>query len=131
MPEPSESESDSARAAALRELLGVERWERLEPWAVARVRVRGADVAPSVVVKWAEGGPVQGRDAGWRLRTEVAALRFLRDDVGIGLAPRVIAADAAAGFVVLEDLAPRTALDRLLRSGGPRRPAGRLRPCPR
>ncbi|MEU0809188.1 hypothetical protein [Streptomyces sp. NPDC005970] len=118
MPEPSESESDSARAAALRELLGVERWERLEPWAVARVRVRCADVAPSVVVKWAEGGPVQGRDAGWRLRTEVAALRFLRDDVGIGLAPRVIAADTAAGFVVLEDLAPRTALDRLLRRDG-------------
>lgn len=135
MPDPGTS---AARVAALRNLLAdvystpvaVERWERLEPWAVARVRLRGAAVPPSVVVKWTEGGHVQARTAAWRLRTESAALQFLRDDVGVGLAPRLIAADAAAdvaadvaadaaaGFVVLEDLAPRTALDQLLRRDG-------------
>ncbi|MFI1333997.1 hypothetical protein ACH4U7_28615 [Streptomyces sp. NPDC020845] len=123
MPDPGTS---AARVVALQSLLAdaystpvaVERWERLEPWAVARVRLRGAAVPPSVVVKWTAGGHVQARTAAWRLRTELAALQFLRDDVGVALAPRLIAADVAAGFVVLEDLAPRTALDQLLRRDG-------------
>ncbi|MFD8382620.1 hypothetical protein ACFV2X_29625 [Streptomyces sp. NPDC059679] len=123
MPDPGTS---AARVVALQSLLAdvhsapvaVERWERLEPWAVARVRLRGAAVPPSVVVKWTDGGHVQARTAVWRLRTELAALQFLRDDVGVALAPRLIAADVAAGFVVLEDLAPRTALDQLLRRDG-------------
>jgi aminoglycoside/choline kinase family phosphotransferase len=38
--------------------------------------------------------------------------------MGIGLCPRIIAADMAAGFLVLEDLAPRVCLDQLLRRGG-------------
>ena len=48
----------------------------------------------------------------------VAALRFLSDDLGLALAPRVIAADVSAGFLVLEDLAPRVALDQLIRRDG-------------
>ncbi|NUP36512.1 MAG: phosphotransferase [Streptomyces sp.] len=123
MPDPGTS---AARVVALRSLLAdvysasvaVERWERLEPWAVARVRLRSAAAPPSVVVKWTEGGHVQARTAVWRVRTELAALQFLRDDVGVGLAPRLIAADVAAGHLVLEDLAPRTALDQLLRRDG-------------
>jgi aminoglycoside/choline kinase family phosphotransferase len=60
------------------------------------------------------------------LRTELAALQFLSDDIGTELAPRVIAADTAAGFLVLEDLAPRVSLDQLLRRDGPAAHADRL-----
>ncbi|MFJ8108361.1 hypothetical protein [Streptomyces sp. NPDC096132] len=48
----------------------------------------------------------------------MAALRFLCDDLGLDLAPRVLAADLREGLMVLEDLAPRTALDHLLRRDG-------------
>ena len=41
-------------------------------------------------------------------------MQFLSDDLGLTLAPRVIAADLSAGFLVLEDLAPRMALDQLI-----------------
>ncbi|MEV0624599.1 hypothetical protein [Nonomuraea wenchangensis] len=61
-----------------------------------------------------------------RTRTEVAALRFLADDLGLDLAPRVLAADLDGGLVVLEDLSPRTPLDGLLRADGPAPHAGRL-----
>ena len=96
----------------------VERWERLEPWAVARVLLGGAGAARTVIVKWVRTGPAQARAEPWRLRTELAALQFLSDDLGLALAPRVIAADVPAGFLVLEDLAPRVALDRLIRRDG-------------
>ena len=98
--------------------VAVERWERLEPWAVARVLLRGAGDARTVIVKWVRTGPAQARTEPWRLRTELAALQFLSDDLGLALAPRVIAADVSAGFLVLEDLAPRVALDRLIRRDG-------------
>jgi Phosphotransferase enzyme family len=96
----------------------VERWERLEPWAVARVLLGGAGAARTVIVKWVRTGPARARTEPWRLRTELAALRFLSDDLGLALAPRVIAADVSAGFLVLEDLAPRIALDHLIRRDG-------------
>ncbi|GHE92148.1 hypothetical protein GCM10014715_55700 [Streptomyces spiralis] len=97
----------------------VDRWERLEPWAVARVWVRGAAALPrSVVVKWVPDGQREARAAPWRLRTELAALQFLSEDLEVELAPRVIAADTAARFLVLEDLAPRVSLDQLLRRDG-------------
>lgn len=99
--------------------VAVDRWQPLEPWAVARVRLRSASALPSsVVVKRIPDGHREARTAGWRLRTELAALRFLSEDVGAGLGPRVIAADMASGFLVLEDLAPRVALDQLLRRDG-------------
>ncbi|SPL98406.1 unnamed protein product [[Actinomadura] parvosata subsp. kistnae] len=90
-------------------------WTRLEPWRVARART---DRGESVIVKWAGPHPDRRYSEEWRLRTEVAALRFLADDLGVRLAPRVLAEDLAAGQVVLEDLAPRTALDGLLRRDG-------------
>lgn len=96
----------------------VERWERLEPWAVARVLLTGAGAARTVIVKWVRTGPAQARTQPWRLRTELAALQFLSDDLGLALAPRVIAADVSAGFLVLEDLAPRVPLDHLIRRDG-------------
>lgn len=96
----------------------VDRWERLEPWAVARVTLRGAAAPPTAVVKWVRSSPGRTRTEAWRPRAESAALRFLSDDLALAVAPRVLAADVAQGLLVLEDLAPRTALDRLLRRDG-------------
>ncbi len=93
-------------------------WERLEPWAVARVLVRGAGTARTVIVKWVRAGPAQVRSEPWRLRAELATLQFLSEDLGLALAPQVIAADVSAGLLILEDLAPRVALDRLIRRDG-------------
>lgn len=93
-------------------------WERLEPWAVARVWLTGAGAPRSVIAKWVRTDPAGTRTEPWRLLTEVAALQFLSDDLGLALAPRVIAADPRVGLVVLEDLAPRVALDQLLRRDG-------------
>lgn len=98
--------------------VAVDGWELLEPWAVARVRLRGPAAPRSVVVKWIRPGRDQARTAAWRLHTELAALQFLSEDLGVALAPRVIAADTAERFLVLEDLAPRIALDSLLRRDG-------------
>ncbi|MET9568467.1 hypothetical protein ABZY34_04860 [Streptomyces virginiae] len=97
----------------------VDRWEHVEPWAVARVWLRSAAALPrSVVVKWIPDGLRESRNALWRLRSELAALQFLSEDLDVGLAPRVLAADTAAGLLVLEDLAPRVCLDQLLRRDG-------------
>jgi aminoglycoside/choline kinase family phosphotransferase len=96
----------------------VERWERLEPWAVARVLLGGAGATRTVIAKWVRAGPAQVRSEPWRLRAELAALQFLSDDLGLALAPRVIAADVPAGLLLLEDLAPRIALDHLIRRDG-------------
>ncbi|MEU6548478.1 hypothetical protein [Streptomyces sp. NPDC046859] len=98
----------------------VDRWERVEPWAVARIWLQSSAAAlpRSVIVKWMPDGQREARTASWRLRTELAALQFLEEDLGIGLAPSVIAVDTAARFLVLEDLAPRVPLDQLLRRDG-------------
>ncbi|WP_393053293.1 phosphotransferase [Streptomyces sp. LN549] len=119
--------SGTFRVDALQNLLtdvcaspvAVDRLERLDPWAVARVWLQSTSALPrSVVVKWIPDGYREARSAPWRLRNELAALQFLSEDVGINLAPRVIAADTVARFLVLEDLAPRVSLDQLLRRDG-------------
>lgn len=66
------------------------------------------------MVKCARAGAADARTESWRLANEAAALRFLAEDLRVEIAPRVIAADLAAGFLVLEDLAPRAALDELI-----------------
>jgi aminoglycoside/choline kinase family phosphotransferase len=96
----------------------VQRWQRLGPCAVARVLLGEVGASRTVIVKWVRTGPGQARTEPWRLRTELAALQFLSDDLRLALAPRVIAADVSAGFLVLEDLAPRVALDHLIRRDG-------------
>jgi aminoglycoside/choline kinase family phosphotransferase len=92
----------------------IEGWDRLEPWSVARVLLSGTGGGGTVIVKWSRVGAAEARSERWRLDRELAALRFLSDDLGVTRAPRVIAADLPAGFLVLEDLAPRIALDHLI-----------------
>ncbi|MEW9532506.1 hypothetical protein [Microbispora sp. NPDC049125] len=102
-------------------------WQRLEPWAVARAQVGGLARPEHVIVKWVRSHhPDQTRPEAWRFRTELAALRFLSEDLALNLAPRVIAADVSRGLLVLEDLAPRVALDQLLRAEGATAHADRL-----
>lgn len=95
----------------------VEQWDRLEPWAVARTRLSGGRDG-TAIVKWVRSGEGERRTERWRLGAELAALRFLADDLGLAIAPRVLAADLGAGLLVLEDLAPRVALDQLIRRDG-------------
>ncbi|MEV4172969.1 hypothetical protein [Nonomuraea sp. NPDC049709] len=104
-------------------MLNVVEWTRLEPWRVARART---DRDEPVIVKWMGPHAAATHSEGWRLRTEVAALRFLAEDLGVCLAPRVLAEDLPGGRMVLEDLAPRTALDGLLRRDGAGAHAERL-----
>jgi aminoglycoside/choline kinase family phosphotransferase len=122
MPASGADRRPAALQALLTDLCGapvaVERWERLEPWAIARVLLEGAGAGRTAIVKWVRTGTAQARTEPWRLHAELAALQFLSDDLGLALAPRVIAADLSAGFLVLEDLAPRVALDRLIRRDG-------------
>ncbi|WP_228010625.1 aminoglycoside phosphotransferase family protein [Nonomuraea phyllanthi] len=104
-------------------MINVVEWTRLEPWRVARART---DRDETVIVKWMGPHAARTHSEAWRLRTEVAALRFLSEDLGVDLAPRVLAEDLPAGRVVLEDLAPRAALDGLLRRDGAGAHAERL-----
>ncbi|MEU4230131.1 hypothetical protein AB0F17_38070 [Nonomuraea sp. NPDC026600] len=96
-------------------MINVVEWTRLEPWRVARART---DRDETVIVKWVGPHVDDSHTEAWRLRTEVAALRFLAEDLRVDLAPRVLAEDLLAGRVILEDLAPRVALDGLLRRDG-------------
>src|SRR5882724_3125569 len=59
----------------------VERWDRLEPWAVARALLSGSGTGRTVIVKWVRAGVAEVRTERWRLGTELAALRFLSDDL--------------------------------------------------
>lgn len=92
----------------------IESWDRLEPWSVARVLLSGTGGGGTIIVKWVRIGAAEARSERWRVGRELAALQFLSDDLGLTVAPRVIAADLGAGFLVLEDLAPRVALDHLI-----------------
>lgn len=80
-----------ALQALLTDLYGVpvavEGWERLGPWAVARVLLGGTGAARTVIVKWVRAGPAQVRSEPWRLCAELAALQFLSEDLGLALAP--------------------------------------------
>ncbi|MFC7109917.1 hypothetical protein ACFQQB_61750 [Nonomuraea rubra] len=75
-------------------MINVVEWTRLEPWRVARART---DRDETVIVKWSGPHAARTHSEEWRLRTEVAALRFLAEDLGVRLAPRVLAEDLAGG----------------------------------
>ncbi|MEU8386303.1 hypothetical protein, partial [Streptosporangium sp. NPDC048865] len=118
----------------------LDRVEHLAPWAVLRAYPAGpgneSGTGPgnesgngppaSVIVKWLRSDPSGLRMDARQVVTERAALRFLSEDLGLGLAPRVLADDMAASLLVLEDLAPRTPLDRTLRREGAAHAAAEL-----
>ena len=61
----------------------------------------------SVVVKWFREHPTGFRTDPAQVLTERVALEFLAE-LGVDLAPRVLASDPAAGVLVLEDLGPQS-----------------------
>lgn len=96
--------------------------ERLLPWSVLRCRLAGSP--GSVIVKWLRDDPNGWRTDPRQVRTERAALEFVHA-VGFRLAPRVLASDLSENLLVLEDLAPRSPLNDLLRKHGTTGPEAR------
>jgi hypothetical protein len=96
------------------------RSERIEPWFVVRCTVEDppSGVPVTVIVKSLREHPDNFRTDPAQVATEIAALRFL-EGLGLDLAPRVLAADDAAGVIVLEDLHPRVPLPGVLIDGDP------------
>jgi len=94
---------------------------------LARVQFRGDCAPPTAIVKWVRCHSAAGRTEPWRLRLECAALRYLSDDLRFAFTPRVLAMHPSAAFAVLEDLAPRVALDRLIGRDGADAHVERLR----
>lgn len=87
--------------------------ERLEPWSVARLTVRGGP-AESVIMKWVRDGAADdpaARADPTQAITEAITLEFLAAH-GVR-APRLIA--AGEGIVILEDFPAHVPLDRLIR----------------
>ena len=94
---------------------------RLTPWSVVRCHLaRGAaDVPTSVVVKALRNDPSGTREDPLQVCTERAALEFVAE-LGLRLAPRLLANDLEAGLLVLEDLAPRIPQAEVLKKGDSR-----------
>jgi hypothetical protein len=115
MPSPTLQQIEGLLSGALEAPVRVHRATRLAPWSVLRCEL---DAAPgSVVVKWLRDDAGSFRTDPRQVATERAALEFLAD-IGFAQAPRLIAADLAAGVLVLEDLSPCTPLADLIRRDG-------------
>src|SRR5688500_3248783 len=93
----------------------VSRLKRIAPWFVVRCHLAESSsrLPRSVIVKGlredASGTRVDPR----QVLTEQAALEFLAE-LGLSIAPRLIASDLGANLLVLQDLAPRVPLYALL-----------------
>ncbi|MFC7622051.1 hypothetical protein [Microlunatus sp. GCM10028923] len=86
--------------------------QRIEPWSVARLTVRGGPVS-SVIMKWVRDGTADdpaARAHPDQAVTEAITLEFLADH-GVR-APRLIA--SGHGIVIMEDFPDHVALDRLI-----------------
>ncbi|MEV0149488.1 MULTISPECIES: hypothetical protein [unclassified Nonomuraea] len=109
----------AAVSAEIEDLLAVPvvRLEELDghPWVL---RAHLADGSP-VIVKRLRPGGYGLRSAAELMRCERAALELLDKDLGLAhLGPRLLAAEPDTQMLVIEDLAPRTELARLLRHNG-------------
>lgn len=95
-------------------------WERLTPWYVVRCHLAGspARLPESVIVKGLREDPNGSRTDPRQVLTEKAALEFLAD-LGLRIAPRLLAGDIGANLLVLQDLAPRIPLAAVLQGGDP------------
>lgn len=88
------------------------------PW-VLRAHVAEAPGLPgTVIVKCLRPEGYGLRSAGELARCEHAALTFIADDLGLGLAPRLYAASPDSRLLVMEDLHPQTELAGQLRRDG-------------
>ncbi len=118
---PTVDQVQNVLAAAFGRTIRVAAVDRIAPWSVLRCRLEpDADASPhpdSVIVKWVRDDPRGFRTDPRQLATEQAALEFLAE-IDFPRAPRLVAADRAAGLLVLEDLAPRVALADLIRRQG-------------
>ena len=95
--------------------------ERIAPWFVARLTLedRPAGTAETVILKWPRSNDMQWRTDGVRTIRERIALEFLEERAP-GCAPRVVAADDDAPFLVVEDMSPCAVLWDLLAHNDPR-----------
>lgn len=120
-PAPTAAQLERLFAAAFGRPIRVRSLERLAPWSVLRCELEpeaaNAGAPGSVVVKWLRDDPRGLRIDPRQIATEQAALEFLAE-IGFPHAPRLIAADRAAGMLALEDLSPCTPLADLLRRQG-------------
>ena len=91
---------------------------RLTPWFVVRCHLASGagEVPTSVVVKALRKDPSGSRADPRQVCTERAALEFAAE-LGLSLAPRLLASDLKAGLLVLEDLSPRIPLADIIRKG--------------
>lgn len=93
--------------------------DRIEPWSVARAKVRGGD-ADTVIVKWVRSGDPDDPDARAhprQLATEAMALEFL-STLDVTHAPRLIGLDPDRSFLIMEDAAGRRPLDQVIKRDG-------------
>ncbi len=116
--------TESATERLLSDLFGVAvsitASEHLAPWSVKRCHLSGGSegLPASVIVKWLRSHPQGLRTQLSQVHTEHAALEFLTG-LGVGLAPELLAADDAAGVLVLEDLPDSAPLYDLLARDDP------------
>lgn len=116
--EPAQTDVEDLLTSTLGVPVGLAGWTRLAPWFVVTAElVDGPPHAPAgVAVKWLRHDANDFRTDPRQMATEVAALSFLAD-LGLDVAPRLVAHDLGAGLVVTEDLAPRVPLAAILRRG--------------
>jgi Phosphotransferase enzyme family len=98
----------------------VMRSKRITPWFVVRCHFAESSsrLPASVIVKGLREDPNGSRTDPQQVLTEKAALEFLAD-LGLHIAPRLLASDIGANILVLEDLAPRVPLASVLLGGDP------------
>jgi hypothetical protein len=115
MAEPGPALIEDLLSTTFRARVIVARWQQLAPWSVARcVLVHEAPALPHVVVvKWLRSDHNGFRVDPRQMLTERAALEFLAD-IGLAVAPVLVACDPGTRALVLEDLSPRVPLHDLL-----------------
>lgn len=101
------SSASQTRHGAVERLLGepILRVEPIEPWSVERVHLSDR----TVIVKWLRSHPTGVRANPAQVATERAAIEYLAD-LGLGIVPRLLAADEDAHLLILEDLHPAAPL---------------------
>jgi hypothetical protein len=119
---PARSEVEALLTESFGTAVSIAHVQHLAPWSVARCELvvpdSGRVARPgSVIVKWLRANPHDFRTDPAQVCTERAALEFLAE-LGVDLAPRLLASDLASRILVLEDLSPRVPLYDQIRKYG-------------